>query len=237
MYADTAQRLKTNRPAMMFADNAGVNLLAIDPCPRASCAPKLVKPKPEPHSDADRPALKRVKLENKLHAAPSVAASSACSRDIELCDEDEDDIKSFCVGCDIPLSDQASYPKPKTGREWSTKHVEHRCKACWMAYKEKLMLGLKTKEYVKKPKSVVTCDRCGSTGHGKKDCYLKKHALVSVLYEGKWWPAQILLVHRGANKGYKVKYFDEQGCTQSYVSAVNIRPRSEDDSESKNSSK
>ena len=42
-------------------------------------------------------------------------------------------------------------------------------------------------------------------------------------YDGKWWGAKILLVHRGKSKGYKVKYYDEKGCEQSNVPAENIR--------------
>ena len=37
--------------------------------------------------------------------------------------------------------------------------------------------------------------------------------------------AKILLVHKGRAKGYKVKYYDDEGCVQSHVPAENIRER------------
>ena len=46
-----------------------------------------------------------------------------------------------------------------------------------------------------------------------------------MLYDGKWWEAKILLVHKGWTKEYKVKYHDDEGGVQSHVSAENIRER------------
>ena len=93
---------------------------------------------------------------------------------------------------------------------------------------------MKRKSNKKTSKAAAPCSKCGRTDHQRSKCILKKGALVSVLYEEKWWNAQILLVHRGGANGgtrgkggYKVKYEDDEGCEQNNVPAVNIRPRGE----------
>ena len=48
----------------------------------------------------------------------------------------------------------------------------------------------------------------------------RKGQQVSVLYEGEWWPSEILTVHRGG-KGYRVHYFDDGQC-DNYVCMVHV---------------
>ena len=89
-----------------------------------------------------------------------------------------------------------------------------------------------------KPKE--PCKRCGDMGHQLKDCFLwfvcmclcvcvyvflacvcydcSKGAQVSTLYDGKWWAAEVLVVHN-LGKGFKVHYFDDKDRTKKYVPA------------------
>ena len=48
-----------------------------------------------------------------------------------------------------------------------------------------------------------------------------KNDEVEVLYEGKWWKATILFLHRGK---YAVKYCDDN-CEEAQIPASRIRPR------------
>ena len=140
---------------------------------------------------------------------------------------------AHCVNdkCKCPLTRCTAFPQVKKGREWAQSNIRFRCETCWIEHKKQLISDIsmkpKKKTSAKKVKNKTVCTKCGSTDHKVNDCYLKKGALVSVLYEGKWWDSKILLVHRGKGKGgYTVKYEDDEGCTQPHVPSVNIRPRS-----------
>ena len=130
------------------------------------------------------------------------------------------------------LTKNTARPVMKLGREWGS-NVTFRCHPCWV--KHKLGLMAKVKKNVSKGKKItkvknpVSCDKCGSDSHSKNECFLKKGAEVQALYEGTWWRAKILSLHRKpTGGGYKIKYYDDQGCEQEHVPATNLRPITDD---------
>ena len=140
-----------------------------------------------------------------------------------------------CPDCKSPLTIDTAFPASTKTKDGATL----RCAGCWDVRKSNLMKVAKTKvaktkvakkgesgksaatSKVKKPAKVM-CHKCGGD-HLGKNCHLTKGSDVEVLYEGQWWDAKILLVHKPKSKGYKVQYYDDEGCVQEFVPAKNIR--------------
>jgi len=76
----------------------------------------------------------------------------------------------------------------------------------------------------RRPRTVDNSNACDPPPRRRRrGNYLKANAEVEVLYENVWWPATIKFKHRG-DKGYAVKYRDDEECEEANVPADRIRP-------------
>jgi len=108
-------------------------------------ADKLVVPKAEPPAVPTKHVEPTIDLSNADDSSEAEFEEESQRWDDDV--ENDNEVFTRCANqeCGTGLTKATAFPKAKTGREWDTSHIRHRCESCWTLHKTALVGTIKSK--------------------------------------------------------------------------------------------